>query len=73
MIEIRPFWSTKIVLETVLIYDALRNLVPFVQYKKREKHPCRGDTFNINGTKSRKRLMLLHNIDLHPWKKTEVR
>ena len=24
--------------------DALRNLVPFVQFKKREKHPWRSDT-----------------------------
>ena len=28
------------------IYDALRDLVPFVQFKKREKHPWRSDTFN---------------------------
>ena len=28
----------------VYICDALRNLVPFVQFKKREKHPWRSDT-----------------------------
>ena len=27
------------------ICDALRDLVPFVQFKKREKHPWRGVTF----------------------------
>ena len=26
--------------------DVLRNLVPFVQFKKREKHPWRGVTFS---------------------------
>ena len=26
--------------------DALHNLVPFVQFKKREKYPWRSDTFN---------------------------
>ena len=30
----------------VEIFDALRNLVPFVQFKKREKHPCRSVTFS---------------------------
>ena len=29
-----------------LIYNALRDLVPFVQFKKREKHPWRSVTFN---------------------------
>ena len=29
----------------VFIWDALRNLVPFAQYKKREKHPWRSVTF----------------------------
>ena len=38
--------------------DALRNLVPFVQFKKREKHPWRNVNFNkvagfTNGTNSR--------------------
>ena len=28
------------------IYDALRDLVPFVQFKKREKHPWRSVAFN---------------------------
>ena len=27
------------------IWDALRDLVPFVQFKKREKHPWRNVTF----------------------------
>ena len=27
-------------------FDSLRNLVPLVQFKKREKHPCRRDTFS---------------------------
>ena len=31
---------------SVLICDSLRNLVPFVQFKKREKHPCWSDTFS---------------------------
>ena len=26
--------------------DALRDLLPFVQFKKREKHPSRSDTFS---------------------------
>ena len=26
--------------------DALRDLVPFVQFKKREKHPCRSFNFS---------------------------
>ena len=26
--------------------DAMRDLVPFVQFKKREKHPWRSVTFN---------------------------
>ena len=28
------------------IRDALRNLAPFVQFKKREKHPWRSDSFS---------------------------
>ena len=28
------------------IWDALRDLVPFVQFKKREKHPWRSVTFS---------------------------
>ena len=31
--------------ETVSNSDALRDLVPFAQFKKREKHPCRSVTF----------------------------
>ena len=27
------------------IYDALRDLVPFVQFKKRKKHPWKSVTF----------------------------
>ena len=29
-----------------MICDALRDLVPFVQFKKREKHPWRSDTLD---------------------------
>ena len=29
-----------------IICDALRDLVPFVQFKKREKHPWRSVTFS---------------------------
>ena len=29
-----------------LIFDALRDLVPFVQFKKREKHPWRSVNFS---------------------------
>ena len=29
-----------------LIYDVLRDLVPFIQFKKREKHPWRSVTFS---------------------------
>ena len=28
------------------ICDALRDLVPFIQYKKREKYPWKSDTFS---------------------------
>ena len=28
------------------IFDALRNLIPLIQFKKREKHPCRIVTFS---------------------------
>ena len=27
-------------------YDALHDLVPFTQFKKREKHPWKSDTFS---------------------------
>ena len=33
-------------LKMLTICDALRDLIPFVQFKKREKHPLRSDTFN---------------------------
>ena len=58
-------------------YDALRDLVPFVQFKKREKHPWRSLTFRlkltllhgccsrflncINGTKPRKASHLIND------------
>ena len=50
------------------ICDSLRDLVPLVQFKKREKHPWRSDTFrrcfsrfldSVNGTKSRKALHMV--------------
>ena len=31
---------------TLAIYDTLHNLVTFVQFKKREKHPWRSVTFS---------------------------
>ena len=31
-----------------IIWDALRDLVPLVQFKKREKHPWRSVTFSKN-------------------------
>ena len=39
-----PIQSTGI--NSELNYDGLRNLVPFVQFKKREKHPLRSVTFS---------------------------
>ena len=32
--------------ENLNISDVLRDLVPFVQFKKREKQPCRSVTFS---------------------------
>ena len=32
-----------LVANNIYIYDTLPDLVPFVQFKKREKHPCRND------------------------------
>ena len=37
---------TEKVVVKLLIYDALRNLVPFAQFEKREKHPWRSVTFS---------------------------
>ena len=31
--------------EEIYVIDALRNLVPFLQFRKREKHPWRSVTF----------------------------
>ena len=43
-------WSSKLIhflMDTEIFQsDSLRNLVPFVQFKKREKHPWRRVTFN---------------------------
>ena len=36
----------KVPRETNTNFDALRDLVPFVQFKKREKHPWRSVTFS---------------------------
>ena len=33
-------------MDKVIICDALRDLVPFAQFKKREKHPQRSVTFS---------------------------
>ena len=35
-----------LVLLLLSIFDVLRDLVPFVQFKKRKKHPWRSITFN---------------------------
>ena len=32
----------------LIICDAFSDLVPLVQFKKREKHPWRNDTFDFN-------------------------
>ena len=34
--------------------DALPDLVPFIQFRKREKHQRKSDTYSIVGTKLRK-------------------
>ena len=48
----------------VNIYDALRDLVPFIQFKKREKHPWRGVNFSTqkNG--------MIESKDNEVWKHT---
>ena len=33
-----------------ILCDVFCNLVPFVQFKKREKHPCRSATFSKPAT-----------------------
>ena len=43
--------------------DALRDLVPFVQFKKREKHPCR--SFNFSKVAGFKPTTLLELTLLH--------
>ena len=54
--------------------DALRNLVPFVQFKKREKHPWRSVTFSkaagkrlqtfpLKHSKSFNKLLICHTCD----------
>ena len=35
-----------VLLNELNIVDALRNFVPYVQFKKRENHPWRSDTFS---------------------------
>ena len=51
-------------LSRVMISDALRNLVPFVQFKKREKQPWRGVTLQAK-SKSYKSPTLLKATLLH--------
>ena len=49
----------------VVICDALRDLVPFVQFKKREKHPWRSVTFSkvaALSCKQRNASHILHNV-----------
>ena len=61
-----------------LICDALRDLVPFVQFKKCKKHPWRSVIFSkvagfslflncTNGTKSRKTSHTYIQFYEHPW------
>ena len=63
--------------------DSLRDLVPFVQFKKREKHPWRSVTFRwvfftffkcTNGTKScnTSQMFLTHGQNYHRDKKANV-
>lgn len=41
------YWSNKCLIRVLMyICDALRDWVPFAQFKKREKHPRRGVTFS---------------------------
>ena len=62
--------------------DSLRDLVPFVQFKKREKHPWRSVTFRwvfftffkcTNGTKScnTSQMFLTHDQNYHRDKKSK--
>ena len=47
--------NTKVIFYTFSYFfngDALRDLVPFVQFKKHEKHPCRSGTSACNIPKS---------------------
>ena len=43
--------------------DALPDLVPFIQFRKREKHQRKSDTYSIVGTKLR-RASQWKNFDL---------
>ena len=45
-------YITELLIKKNIICDALRDLVPFVQFKKREKQPWMSVTFS-NGTKLR--------------------
>ena len=45
------------------ICDVLRNLAPFIEFKNREKHPWRSDTFSIvkfQGSATLLKVSLLH-------------
>ena len=60
------------------VSDALRDLVPFVQFKKREKHPWRSVTFSkVAGFSSKtnfaiERIPLLHS-HLGGWESIKTR
>ena len=47
------------------ICDALRDYVPFVQFKKREKHPWRSVTFNKVAGWSLNALCATHHINTY--------
>ena len=44
--DVQAFWVKNIVYVSLRICDVLRDLIPFVQFKKREKHPLRIITFS---------------------------
>ena len=57
--------SGKVIMINMALYicDALRDLVPFIQFKKREKHPWRSATFiKVAGLKTATliKVVLLH-------------
>ena len=43
-------WNVQECMAATDQWGALRDLVPFVQFKKREKHPCRSVNFSKTNT-----------------------